>query len=101
MQQPIISRCQRYEELLRAVHDHRAPADLPAELYTLDEHLLLIAQWMKRTKKLLMVKFVSHCRCDLRADDPDKIVEIDLDESGDMIEDHHHGFFPQRLQYLR
>lgn len=88
---PIIPRCEYYEYLLLA------SKETGNFISTLDEHVLLIAQYLKRTKKIKDLEF--RCICDCSGVRECKI--INLDEDGDIIDEIPHGFFSQRLQYLR
>jgi len=82
---PLFERNKFYEDLLSNGH---------GEYSTLDEHMILIAQHLKRKKKLSNVKLVEVCNC--------KHTEAEgmLDEEGDLPE-LCHPFFTTRLQYLR
>jgi hypothetical protein len=62
---------------------------------TMDENMLLVAQWMKRNKRLRDLTLISVC-CH---GGNERVIETDAD--GDMGGEPHHGFFTQRLQYLR
>lgn len=73
------------------------PDEITYSWHTLDEHFLLVAQWMKRRGIIKALTFVSHCHCDGRHD----IRVIPTDEQGDMVGEPHHGFFAHRLKYLR
>lgn len=92
---PIIPRCQKYEEVLLEVE-----ADGNGIFFTLDEHFILIAQYLKRHGKIEDLTLVSVCSCRL-ADMPTKDITILTDDEGDFTESPHHGFFIQRLPYLR
>lgn len=85
---PVEFLCRNYEACL-------LDGTFKDEIATYDEHLLLIAQYLKRRGKL-DVKFVSHCNCGGKTDE--RVIE--LDEQGDFTDDPHHGFFGQRLKYL-
>lgn len=89
---PMIPRMKRYEELLNTYPD--------GTFSTMDENFLLVAQWMKRSGRLKTLTFVSVCHC-RRFVSEFAEHKIETDESGDMLDDPHHGFFPQRLDYLR
>ena len=65
--------------------------------YTLDENLILIAQYLKRKGQLKYLSFISSCNCGPRYE----ARRISIDDEGDMVDDPHHGFFNQRLRYLR
>lgn len=87
---PILPRLERYEEMLREIGDDMT-------YYTMDEHFLLVAQWLRRTGVIKHLEFVSVCACY----GPRKEKRIVIDDEGDFTDDCHHGFFPQRLKYLR
>ena len=82
---PVLERNKFYEELL---------ATGVGEYSTLDEHMILIAQWLKRNKKIDKVKLIEVCSCDG--------IEVEgmLDEEGN-LPDLCHVFFNTRLKYLR
>lgn len=90
---PIIPRCEFYE---KALHD-AAQDDRDAFFGTHDEHLILIAQCLKRKGVIKDLTLVSVCSCNGKYDER----VIPIDDEGDCTEDAHHGFFPQRLKYLR
>lgn len=79
-----------YEQVLRSAS--------PQAVYkTYDELCLLVAQYLRRKEKL-PVQLVAWCNCrgqQLRQR------AIPLDDDGDMVENPFHGFFSQRLPYLR
>jgi len=97
---PIIKRVRLYEEMLQA-----APT---ATFSTLDEHMLLVAQWLRRQGKIKNLQFVSVCDCPRVQKRTGKLPEprrrgivIQTDASGDMLSEPQHGYFQQRLYYLR
>lgn len=91
---PVQIRGMYYEFLLR---------DNPDGVFsTIDEHFLLVAQYLKRKGELKNLTLISVCGCgdNFLGDKTDERV-IEIDSEGDMSGDCHHGFFPQRLKYLR
>ena len=68
-------------------------------IYTYDEHLILMAQKYVRDHLIDCkdIELVSWCACDGKY----KSLVIKLDEEGDLLDDMHHGFFSQRLEFLR
>lgn len=88
---PIIPRIEYYKSVLCDSNSNNKA------LFTVDEHLLLIAGWMKRNKKIVKLKFNSLCMCEGHL----KERVIDVDEDGDLTDNPHHGFFNQRLDFLR
>jgi hypothetical protein len=87
---PILPRMKYYRQLLSTTPDNT--------FSTLDENFLLVAQWMKRKKLLLNLTFYSVCSCRQFSNGE---WSIETDDDGDMLGDPHHGFFRQRLDYLR
>lgn len=92
---PVIPRIEYYFKLLRvAAYDHEEESNFS----TTDELLLLVAQKLVRDDEL-DIQFKSYCGC------PNShhfsTTTIKLSNDGDMIQDPHHGFFPQRLPLLR
>jgi hypothetical protein len=84
---PILPRMDFYRQMLaRFPHNDFA---------TMDENMILVAQWMKRQGILKELTLISVC-CDEGAE---RVIETDAE--GDMLNDPHHGFFTQRLEYLR
>ena len=84
---PILTRIKFYEEILEKGN---------GEFCTLDEHMILIAQYLKRNNKI-NVKFVEVCWCD----GIKKEKECIIDKDGDFVENNRHGLFNTRLKYLR
>ena len=90
MKWPVIPRLKLYETAL--TYDD--------ETYTTyDELFILLAQKLHREGKI-KCKLISVCHCE-NTQLPDRERIINLDEDGDMLEDPHHGFFPQRLPLLQ
>jgi len=83
-----------YEERLLAFHKGGTDVDL----VTSDELLLLVAQWLHKQGRI-QARFVSWCVC--KAPGPIHGVLISLDADGSCMEDIPHGFFAQRMKYLR
>lgn len=71
-----------------------------SDLVTYDELCVLVAQFLRRTKKF-PIKLVSWCSCPPGNQNWPHMRTIPLDDDGDMIGETHHGFFNQRLKYLR
>lgn len=61
---------------------------------TFDENFILLAQFLKRKGFLRELTLVSVCN-----EHAERIIETDAD--GDMLGEPHHGFFTQRLEWLR
>lgn len=94
--QPINERLKEYERFFNYCTDSFGLKEINFATYTLDELFLLIAQSYKRKGIIKNIEFVSCCRCNVYEE---KV--IPLDDQGDMLVDPHHGFFSQRLKYLR
>jgi hypothetical protein len=82
---PVLPRMDYYIQVLQ-----RFP-----EFSTIDENMILVAQWMKRQGIIKDLTLISVC-CHAGEE---RVIETDAD--GDMLNDPHHGFFSQRLTYLR
>lgn len=67
------------------------------EFVTYDELCVLVAQHLHR-KGIINIQLCSWCAC---IAEPGVPRIITLDTWGDMNEDPHHGFFNQRMKYLR
>jgi hypothetical protein len=76
----------------------RMLAGLPkgAEVVTYDELLILVAQHLHR-RKIIRARVIHWCGCS----PPRTNFQLDLDYDGDFVDDMPHGFFSQRLPYLR
>ena len=64
----------------------------------MDEHAILIAQWLKRNKEIENLNLVDVCNCS------GELIKrtLTIDNQGDIIEDPiHTPFFGHRLKYLR
>lgn len=85
-------RCAWWESLLQRLHK----LDGNQAVYTYDEHVLLIAQWLFRHGKIPKPEFVQHCGCVPGA----RVIGLYLDDEGDFTDDMRHGFFTQRTPYL-
>lgn len=85
---PLNKRVLFYEEQLLARPDH--------VWKTLDEHLLLIAQHLKRNRLIQFNSAVSVCDCKGYVEQP-----LHVDDEGDLTGEPHHGLFRHRMRYLR
>src|SRR5579872_7497665 len=84
---------EHYERVLRLYSKWDA-----VRLATYDELCVLVAQYLRRTQNL-KIELVSWCHC-LKPFGP-RYRAIPLDDDGYMTVDPFHGFFNQRLKYLR
>lgn len=92
---PIRHRCRLYEHFLE--HADHMFKDVNVLIHSHDEYLILIAQHFFRLGNLKNVKFISVCGCEKIS----KEYNLTLDSDGDFTEGPYHGFFNQRLKYLR
>ena len=89
---PVIPRLKFYREFFRAGSLEKSV------IHTNDELLVLMCQWARRTKLVKELELISVCEC--RTGNPEyRIIQIDAD--GDMVDNPHHSFFNQRLEFLR
>ena len=91
---PIIPRCLFYEGVLKEAERYG-----DTNFFTHDENLILIAQCFRRKGIIKKLTLVSVCDCNNNYEELAAVV----DDEGDFPEDcdPHHGFFGQRLKYLR
>lgn len=67
---------------------------------TYDELCVLVAQWL-HARKIKQFRFASYCNC-VEPDEPEPAVRtIELEDDGSMKDDPFHGYFRQRMKYLR
>lgn len=88
-----------YERILNNANAGLKCSSNCVEMYTYDELCVLVAQYLKRTKGI-DIQLVSWCQC-WEPDEPPASISITLDADGSMNDDPHHGFFRQRMKYLR
>lgn len=97
---PIIEKCKWWERQLKyaatiILHNRSRHC----VFFTYDEHAILILQKMIRDEEISSkdVKIINRCNCNNK-EFIEQELELDL---GDILSDVKHGFFNQRLKYLR
>lgn len=86
---PVQYRCREYEQILTEHPD--------GVYYTVDEHFVLVALWMRRKGLLERLSLVS---CEISEQGAGLVQSLEVDDEGEISDDVRGGFFTQRMKYL-